>query len=140
MIWQNIFSVRENFLFFHTAKCGKFGNFPPIFRQIDLHYNSLVKKLIWRNFSKKLWGKNLQISTLCTLSAILRKNYVKSTYKFSKWFHWKLQNRLFLTKMRESLCKNWNYVLFNNIKVLVLMEQLFAVMAGMSIWASVSAI
>ena len=46
----------------------KFRKFSPtskIFRQIDLQYNSLVKKLIWRNFCKKLRGKKLQISTLC---------------------------------------------------------------------------
>ena len=47
------------------------------FRQIDSQYNSLVKKLIWRNFCKKSWGKSLQISTLWhpvpNLSTFLRK-------------------------------------------------------------------
>ena len=45
----------------------KFRKFCPtakIFRQIDLQYNSLVKKMIWRNFCKISWGKNLQISTV----------------------------------------------------------------------------
>ena len=45
----------------------KFRKFSPnakIFRQIDLQYNSLVKKIIWRNFCKISWGKILQISTL----------------------------------------------------------------------------
>ena len=39
-----------NFSFVHTAK---------IFRQIDLHYNSLVKKLIWRNFCGKIVEEKL---------------------------------------------------------------------------------
>ena len=63
-----------NFSFVHTAK---------IFRQIDLHYNSLVKKLIWRNFCKQSRGKNLQISTpQCekTKNSVSPKKYfVKST-------------------------------------------------------------
>ena len=61
-----------NFSFFHTvlyAQCWKFGNFPPPLQKfsVKLIYsicNSLVKKLIWRNFCKISWGKNLQISTL----------------------------------------------------------------------------
>ena len=28
-----------------------------IFRQIDLQYNSLVEKLVWRNFCKKIVGE-----------------------------------------------------------------------------------
>ena len=48
------------------AKCQKFS--PTwIFRQIDLQYNSLVKNLIWRNFCKKLCGKNYEITTLCKI-------------------------------------------------------------------------
>ena len=52
-------SVRENFCNFHTVQlgeqrnithtqCSNFGNSPTakIFRQINLQYNSLVKKLI----------------------------------------------------------------------------------------------
>ena len=56
MLWHHtVWKFRK---FFPTAK---------IFRQIDLQYYSLhiVKKLIWRNFCKISWGKNLQISTLC---------------------------------------------------------------------------
>ena len=34
--------------------------------EASLQYNSLVKKLIWRNFYKKSWGENSQISTLCS--------------------------------------------------------------------------
>ena len=62
-VWKNEkFSLTK-------AQCGNFEKFSPtaiIFRQIDLQYNSLVKKLIWRNFCKISWGKNLQISTLCS--------------------------------------------------------------------------
>ena len=44
-------------------KIRKFSPTAKFFRQIDLQYNSLVKKLIWRNFCKKSWGrgKSLQI-------------------------------------------------------------------------------
>ena len=48
------------------------ANTATIFRQIDLQYNSLVKKLTWLNFCKKSWGKNFQISTLCFLDQCFR--------------------------------------------------------------------
>ena len=49
MLWHHtVWKFRK---FFRTAK---------IFRQIDLQYNSLVKKLIWRKFCKiSWWGKKL---------------------------------------------------------------------------------
>ena len=54
----------HNVKFLQLSTVSKFRKFSPtakIFRQIDLQYNPLVKKLIWRNFCKILWGKNLQI-------------------------------------------------------------------------------
>ena len=42
-----------------------------------------MKKLIWRNFWKKLWGKNYQIATLCNWTIF----YVKSD-TFSEVFKW----------------------------------------------------
>ena len=74
MIRQHLvrqFHVKMSFyLQFARHTVCKFRKFSPtskFFRQIDLQYNSLVKKLIWRNFCKKSWGKNLQISTLCSV-------------------------------------------------------------------------
>ena len=45
-------------------KCRKLIPTSKIFREINLKYNSLVKKLLWRNFCKKIVGKNIQISTI----------------------------------------------------------------------------
>ena len=58
MIWRNFFSVRDIFTFFPHCL-------------FDLQNRSLVKKLIWRNFCKKLWGKNYQISTLWHTSTLV---------------------------------------------------------------------
>ena len=60
-----------------------------IFRQIDLQYNSLlVKMLIWRNFCKISWGKNLQISTLCSYAVIYTYGKVKEGIHFSTKITW----------------------------------------------------
>ena len=78
-----------------SPQCGNLGNFPPL-REISLQYNSLVKKLVWRNFCKKIVGENLQISTSrCgnygnSLSRIFGKNFVKATVLLKRllksWF------------------------------------------------------
>ena len=58
------------------------------FRQIDLQYHStLVKKLIWRNFCKKSWGKNLQISTPQCVINILAKIPWNYTQRTVNYFH-----------------------------------------------------
>ena len=37
----------------HSTQCGNYGNLPPLqktFREINLYYNSLVKKYLEKNF------------------------------------------------------------------------------------------
>ena len=58
LIWRNIFYVRENFSFFHTAcstlwKNEKFSLIEKIFRQINSLVFYLVKTLLSRNFCQK---------------------------------------------------------------------------------------
>ena len=75
----------------NTVLTGKFRKFSPIakiFRQIDLQYNSLVKKLIWRNFCKISLGNHLQISTiLCYHTKKISWNQFFSNF-FSKALIW----------------------------------------------------
>ena len=60
----------------HSVEISEFSPTTKILRQIDLQYNSLVEFLNWRNFWKKIVGKNLQISTLCrNVTSFWRKNY-----------------------------------------------------------------
>ena len=61
------------------------------FREINLQYNSLVKKLLWRNLCEKIAGarENFQITTLCAKCTFLFfHNSVRSVVKnWLIWFH-----------------------------------------------------
>ena len=74
-------------LYFPQSQCGNDGKLPPNsnFREINLQYNSLVKKLLWRNFCKKSWGKNFQISTLWRVTMWLSK--ISRKQRFLSGFH-----------------------------------------------------
>ena len=65
---NSLLSIEKFVKYVHSTQCGNYGNSPPLQKfSVKLIYsicNSLVKKLIWRNFCKISWGKNLQISTL----------------------------------------------------------------------------
>ena len=66
LIWRKNSEVGENF--WHTVwKCQKFIPISNIFRESNLQYNSLVKKLLWRNFCKKIVGKNFFKFPQCVL-------------------------------------------------------------------------
>ena len=114
----------------------KFRKFLPtanIFRQIDLQYNSLVKKLIWRKFCKISWGENLQISTLCKenfpliekifremnslVKTLLSRNFCHKLNCESKFpechkFHWNIWQKYCKIKF---LLKNKNAYWFHEI-------------------------
>ena len=54
-----------------SAQCGNAVNCPHLkrFREINLQHDSLVKKLLWRNFrKKKSWGKILKFPHCALLS------------------------------------------------------------------------
>ena len=62
-LFSNSFSRNVTFTKFFPITTWNFPQFPSKskkFRQIDIQNKSLVKKLIWRNFCKKLWGKILK--------------------------------------------------------------------------------
>ena len=78
-----------NLQWYTTVWYMEFQKFSPtrkIFRQIDLQYNSLVKTLIWRNFCKKMWRKNYQITTpQCGISQIFVSRFFCKNLEKIPW-------------------------------------------------------
>ena len=114
------FAVGENFRIYNTVLTGKFRKFSPIakiFRQIDLQYNSLVKKLIWRNFCKISLGNHLQISTMLlrsTLLGALNKNFQKIRILKCMIFGPKIGSSFYFV---VGYLKCWNYRFIESIWV-----------------------
>ena len=100
MIWRNIFLVRLHFSKLHSVVISEISPHCKIFS--SNWYT--VKKSIWRKFCKKSWRKNLQISTLFTVTlhcdyvitffyaASFRKKFVKAENpciaQYSTKIHW----------------------------------------------------